>query len=570
MSLMWMGVATVVAAACSSVAESRQVQVNLTTSFLASPLHPVLETSEYLSQDNPALFFTYVAAVDVRYNAIKDKNNANYTKVALEAAADVLPADSSVSRLLPFVLQTRAHSPSIELFNQVNAYESSLLPTTLFLTLDTQTCAASGQHDFQLPVDHVYPSPNAAAAATAPHVIVYGALISPSFRAFHSTFVPLAVAGNVHYIVRHAPTDNTLPVLVHGYGPWQLTQLGYLATQYIMAAEDPLKRLQLLSQNFPKYASSLVLASKPVPQQTIDDINHARSQRLYNRIVVNGLPVDFNEYGFNAFDFLKSLNGELRLADTLAKLDPTGSIKAAMGSLSSAPSDVRISLRGPVDGHAPLYLNSIETDEETAEWPTDLGSLRGPSWSLIYLRKAMYELILVVDPTTKQGINAMNEDVATVFHVSKMFLAARANGKSARDKYLREVLIQAAIHDKALAIFQSQGDDALVTYLTNVCASFAADAHSGFSAVFASLVTHFHDGYIMSNLTSSTIGVQAMGYPLWWLQAVGYYNSSTSPASGSSTVLATVGYVVLVFLALGLGFAVGQHSIRLKGYAFIK
>ncbi|RLO06020.1 hypothetical protein DYB28_003154 [Aphanomyces astaci] len=129
---------------------------------------------------------------------------------------------------------------------------------------------------------------------------------------------------------------------------------------------------------------------------------------------------------------------------------------------------------------------------------------------------------------------------------------------------------QAAIHDKALAIFQSQGDDALVTYLTNVCASFAADAHSGFSAVFASLVTHFHDGYIMSNLTSSTIGVQAMGYPLWWLQAVGYYNSSTSPASGSSTVLATVGYVVLVFLALGLGFSVGQHSIRLKGYAFIK
>ncbi|RLN99556.1 hypothetical protein DYB28_002771 [Aphanomyces astaci] len=130
MSLMWMGVAAVVAAACSSVAESRQVQVNLTTSFLASPLHPVLETSEYLSQDNPALFFTYIAAVDVRYNAIKDKGNVNYTKVALEAAADVLPADSSVSRLLPFVLQTRAHSPSIELFNQV---KSIMTPSTHWL-----------------------------------------------------------------------------------------------------------------------------------------------------------------------------------------------------------------------------------------------------------------------------------------------------------------------------------------------------------------------------------------------------------------------------------------------------
>ncbi|RHY20026.1 hypothetical protein DYB32_010124, partial [Aphanomyces invadans] len=35
---------------------------------------------------------------------------------------------------------------------------------------------------------------------------------------------------------------------------------------------------------------------------------------------------------------------------------------------------------------------------------------------------------------------------------------------------------QPAIHDKALSIFQSQGDEALETYLTNVCTSFAADA----------------------------------------------------------------------------------------------
>ncbi|RLO05797.1 hypothetical protein DYB28_003591, partial [Aphanomyces astaci] len=394
MSLMWMGVATVVAAACSSVAESRQVQVNLTTSFLASPLHPVLETSEYLSQDNPALFFTYVAAVDVRYNAIKDKNNVNYTKVALEAAADVLPADSSVSRLLPFVLQTRAHSPSIELFNQ--------------------TCAASGQHDFQLPVDHEYPSSNTA-AATAPHVIVYGALTSPSFRAFHSTFVPLAVTGKVHYIVRHAPTDNTLPVLVHGYGvTLHVKNMEYksfddskaTSSHNSTATEDDIdadqdefvvsvlmKKNDEVAQALREYLDGFEGAHGTDDDEDAKDVT--TPARLYNRIVVNGLPVDFNEYGFNAFDFLKSLNGELRLADTLAKLDPTGSIKAAMGSLSSAPSDVRISLRGPVDGDAPLYLNSIETDEETAEWPTDLGSLRGPSWSLIYLRKTMYELILV-------------------------------------------------------------------------------------------------------------------------------------------------------------------------------
>ncbi|RHY97028.1 hypothetical protein DYB37_012239 [Aphanomyces astaci] len=211
----------------------------------------------------------------------------------------------------------------------------------------------------------------------------------------------------------------------------------------------------------------------------------------------------------------------------------------------------------------------------------------------ISVYKATYSYVTTAHPTNENKavlwfVLSAIPDVASrgslhAFDMSKAFWlnALIGNYASRYYKFTQPVIVAAqlrleakalaaAIHDKALAIFQSQGDDALVTYLTNVCASFAADAHSGFSAVFASLVTHFHDGYIMSNLTSSTIGVQAMGYPLWWLQAVGYYNSSTSPASGSSTVLATVGYVVLVFLALGLGFAVGQHSIRLKGYAFIK
>ncbi|ETW01414.1 hypothetical protein, variant 1 [Aphanomyces invadans] len=594
---MWMGLAAL--AASSRMADGRQVHVNLTTSYLASPLYPILETSEFLSQDDPALFFKYLSAVNMRHNAIKDKHDVNYTKVALEAAADVLPEDSSVSRLLPFVLQTRAHSPSIELFHQlaiesafkgcpnetvsawaiiyrsagcadavmcdVEDFDSSVLDAAAPALDDSErTCAASGQHDFYLPVDHVYPS-TASVAANAPHVVVYGELTSPSFQAFHSKLLPLAVAGSIKYIVRHAPTNNTLPVLVHGYGvtlhvknmeyktfddsktsksssngtsvdidddqddfvvsvmmkkhdevaqalrnyledfddasavdefasddvddakkkaPWQLTQLGYLAMQYIMASADPLKRLQLLSQNFPKYASSLVLTSKPVAAETIEAMglvrNQVISQRLHNRIVVNGLPVDFNEYGFNAFDFLKSLSGELRLADTLAKLDPSGTIRGAVGSLSSAPADVRITLRGPVDGFAPLYLNSIETDEETEDWPTDMGILRAPTWNLIYLRKVMYELILVVDPTTKEGIEALNEvnflrnrqapiqfgvlwtspqllalsaeeraaytpsvrdeDLATVFHVAKMFHAAKKHSKAARDKYLREVV----------------------------------------------------------------------------------------------------------------------------------
>ncbi|KAF0693842.1 Aste57867_15229 [Aphanomyces stellatus] len=573
--------------------DARQVHVNLTTSYLSSHLHPVLETSEFLSQEDPAIFFSYLGAVDVRLNAVKDKKGVDYRQLALESAADVLPPSSALTRLLPFVLDTRAFSPAIEMFNQlaiesfykacpeqkvsawaviyhdsgcadhvvcdIKDFTPSMLSKTD--TADTQqACAASGQHDFQLPVDHVFPNAKRTGSA---HVIVYGTPTTPSFRAFHSTFLPLATAGDISYIVRHAPQDNTLPVAVQGYGvtlniknmeyktiddskdgsgthkqhhatptdddedefivsvmtkkkeevakalreyqlefedvvdedeeadfddlsvtPWQLSQLGYLATQNIMTAEDPLKRLQLLSQNFPKYAATLALSPYPILDEIREEMNHARGQvtakRLNNRLVINGLPVDLNEYGFNAFDLLKTMTGELRLMDTLRELDPSGAIKSAMASMSSQTSDVRVSVRGPVDGNAPLYLNSIETDDITADWPTDISSLRGPSWNLIYLRKTMYEVILVVDPTSKVGIEALSEvnylrmrqapvqfgvlwtskefltmtheerraykpsleekSPANVFHFTKLFHAARKHSKTAADEFLREFL----------------------------------------------------------------------------------------------------------------------------------
>ncbi|CAK5046732.1 unnamed protein product [Aphanomyces euteiches] len=126
----------------------------------------------------------------------------------------------------------------------------------------------------------------------------------------------------------------------------------------------------------------------------------------------------------------------------------------------------------------------------------------------------------------------------------------------------KAILDQTAIQTKAQSISDSQGADALALYLTNVCESFATDAHNGFKALFASLVTQFHDGYIMSNFTSAEMGVQAMGYPEWWLNAVGFYKKSDTTSIG-----AAIGYVVLVLVATALGFFVGQRYAHPKGYA---
>ena len=43
--------------------------------------------------------------------------------------------------------------------------------------------------------------------------------------------------------------------------------------------------------------------------------------------------------------------------------------------------------------------------------------------------------------------------------------------------------------------------------------------------LFPTLVVTYHDGYIAKDLNKTTIDMQKIFYPYWWLQAVGYYNN---------------------------------------------
>nr|AIG55512.1 secreted protein [Thraustotheca clavata] len=570
--------------AIAAVCTGRHVEVNLTTTYLSSPVAPVLETSAFLAEINANWYFEYIDAVEIRMNAIQIKDNINYTAVALDAALDVLPVNATIAKLLPFVLATRAQSPKIEMFHQLaieSAYKGCGLeyvnatawavvyhesgcaahvvcsiddfnPTMLTPASDTKSCASSGEHDFELPVDNVYNK-----ELGAPTVTVYGIIGDAKFQPFHKKFIALAKDKKIRYIVRHAPQDNTLPVNLHGYGvslniknmeyksfddsrsphskltptdvdqdefivsvmmkkggetisalkeyqlefedfshinatddeaPWQLTQLGYLAAQDILTAVEPLQRLQLLSQNFPKYASSLTLTTEPVPFDVMQAMNHARglvaTNQLLNKIVINGMDFDINDFTFNPFDFLKMLTDEVQQGDSLRALNlddaSLSSLHSAMTTLSTRSTDVRIRVRGPIDGTAPIYLNSIESDAITAEWPTDISILSEPAWSLIFLRKVMYEVIVILDPTTTEGAAAMNEinfllmrgapiqvgvlwtsndvlsvsederasylpstqdkDQATAYHITKLYLSARDHGADTAKQFISGIL----------------------------------------------------------------------------------------------------------------------------------
>ncbi|RHZ31294.1 hypothetical protein DYB31_011238 [Aphanomyces astaci] len=68
----------------------------------------------------------------------------------------------------------------------------------------------------------------------------------------------------------------------------------------------------------------------------------------------------------------------------------------------------------------------------------------------------------------------------------------------------------------------SNDDAQLRQFLTDSSDAFAATTHAAFVELFGRLVTTFHDGYHMQNLTgANTIAAASLFYPEWWLHSVG-------------------------------------------------
>uniref|UniRef100_K3X2B9 ABC transporter substrate-binding protein n=1 Tax=Globisporangium ultimum (strain ATCC 200006 / CBS 805.95 / DAOM BR144) TaxID=431595 RepID=K3X2B9_GLOUD len=70
---------TAVAAAASVALLQQQVQargvsVNLTASWPSSPHFPLLETSEFLAEENPAFFWQYIDLLQPQTTVIADKS----------------------------------------------------------------------------------------------------------------------------------------------------------------------------------------------------------------------------------------------------------------------------------------------------------------------------------------------------------------------------------------------------------------------------------------------------------------------------------------------------------------
>ncbi|GLD92791.1 hypothetical protein PINS_up001370 [Pythium insidiosum] len=512
--------------------EARGLAVNLTASWPSSRFYPLLETSEFLAEENPLWFWRYVDALESHMQEIDSKRDdvSALSTLAVDVAQEIAPHTKNI---LELSLSTRTYSVKVEMFRQL-ALDSGVRPcgpdvdawavfyrekqcavavacraedikrsVELLTDLDdgnsAETCVATGLHDVELDrVDHKYPQP----LRLKDTVILYGLVGSKSFYSFHNELKSLATARRLEYIVRHYPKDADLETLLQGYGvsldiknmeyktiddskkvgddevdgdldaaddsrdddddddltsdedvdgvffstlmrendviaaelkgfrdqlvkqhdqheeikAWQLKDLGLSATREILDAKNPLKRLRVLSQDFPRHAKKLALSRKSISDDLRSEAAARRSEvqtnGLLNRFLLNGILVDPMQRSFNIFDFMKTLKAEWSIAKKLAQLPLSEQDRETMlenvREAKQARASVRIRVRGPVDGTAPLYINNIETDLTSMDWPSSVAQLRRPAWNLIFLRKNMYEYVVAFDPVSPHGRQALS------------------------------------------------------------------------------------------------------------------------------------------------------------------
>lgn len=164
----------------------------------------------------------------------------------------------------------------------------------------------------------------------------------------------------------------------------ELGELGAQAAQIIASSSDPLNALINLSQNFPKYATSL--ARRVVVNSSISEELHSNSlkaQRGVNMFWVNGLQVEAKDV--NPFGLLRLLKKEKEVVSSLVrqglKKDQAFELlthseiakkQRAAGSLDALfdASD------RPEGGDLIVWWNDMEKDSRYARWNPSLYAVR--------------------------------------------------------------------------------------------------------------------------------------------------------------------------------------------------
>ncbi|XP_076033465.1 UDP-glucose-glycoprotein glucosyltransferase isoform X2 [Oratosquilla oratoria] len=213
--------------------KQKPVTTFLNSKWSDTPL--LLETAEYLNEENPTHFWGFVNSVaELDPDFLDYKNDRERLDVGLSEASQFLSL-SQIS-LLKLSLSMRVMSPKIEMFRQV-AFTRGL-PEDCEAVVDVNgklTCSVEelakliekgdGSKPFIYHLDHHYPGSEKGQIG----VVLYGELGTAAFRDFHEALKPYASSGKIDYVLRHYVKEPSgRRVRLSGYG----VELQIKSTEY--------------------------------------------------------------------------------------------------------------------------------------------------------------------------------------------------------------------------------------------------------------------------------------------------------------------------------------------------
>ncbi|KAJ9134780.1 UDP-glucose [Pleurostoma richardsiae] len=462
LQLPWGLVATLLAASCLNAplaAAGPSVNVAMKAAFPSPPY--LIELLETAAQENRTSYFPLLDRIADGYFEKATTDRELYEKfldLLQEDGHIITPEALSTFKL---ALTTRSAAPRIEAHYQY--FQTAVEP---FLQSRQEQCAewalvggeqycspsldrsngkVPSQHDRSLPFDIVL--------GNGPALVFYGDITSPTFGEFHKALAEKARKGEGSYRVRHrrAPSADTEALPVSGYGvelalkrtdyividdretdmdapqkhvtsevvldseeevadlkplsSSELSGLGLKAASFIMQSSSPFDTLLKLTQDFPKFSSSI--AAHNASDDFVAEHQANRMQMVpqgMNVLWMNG--IQLIERQIDAFTLVDMLRRERKLIHGVMDLGLTGKEAVSLlGHSEVATSKAndeaqRFDWRDEIeDGQVIIWLNNIEKDKRYEDFPSSVLALLqgGMPGQLPQIRRDIFNLVFPVD-----------------------------------------------------------------------------------------------------------------------------------------------------------------------------
>lgn len=206
---------------------------------------------------------------------------------------------------------------------------------------------------------------------------------------------------------------------------WELQELSLQVARKVLGApkEEQLVLLREIIQNFPTHAKSLVKIH--VEDEIKREIE--KNQRYFMQylnigtgdtsLFINGMFFDLDSV--DIFTLVEYLKHEIRLVEGLTHVLGANEKELMNKLIRLDVNDEKSNYLIDIRDSAIIYINDIENDKIYRNWPSSIQDLLRPTYPgmLRNVRKNLYHLVLIVDPSKKESFDLIK--LAESFYIHK-------------------------------------------------------------------------------------------------------------------------------------------------------